>query len=113
MRSRILLSRLRNRGSGTVKNECEWCKSASVEQFADSVYWELPDGSRAIEIAAVPTFRCHDCDMIYQSEVIVKEIENQLYLIDCKQIGKVITFEELMKIQRLLKKNYFDFTSLS
>lgn len=94
-----------------MKIECEWCDSTNVEQTADSVFWELPDGSRAIEITRTPTYCCRDCDMIYQSEVIVKEIENHLYLIDCKQIGKVITFEELMKIQRLLKKNYFDFSS--
>ncbi|MBO0958306.1 YokU family protein [Neobacillus sp. MM2021_6] len=94
-----------------MKIECEWCNSTGVEQTTNSVFWELPDGSRAIEIAETPTYHCSDCDMIYQSEVIVKEIENHLYLIDCKQIGKVITFEELMKIRRLLKKNYFDFSN--
>ena len=94
-----------------MKIECEWCNSTNVERTSDSVFWELPDGSRAIEIAATPTYRCPDCDMVYQTEVIVKEIEIHLFLIDCKQIGKVITFEELMKIPRLLKKNYFDFSS--
>lgn len=91
--------------------ECEWCNSTNVKRLKDSVYWELPDGTRAIEIAETPTLSCTDCDMTYQSEVIIKEIENHLFLIDCKKLGKVITFEELMKIPRLLKKNYFDFSS--
>lgn len=90
---------------------CEWCSGKNVKQTNDSVFWELPDGSRAIEISATPTYFCRDCEMIYQSEPIIKEIENHLYLIDCKQIGKVISFEDLMKIPRLLKKNYFDFSS--
>lgn len=80
-------------------------------RLTDSVFWELPDGTRAIEITETPTQSCTDCKMIYQSEAIVKEIENQLYLIDCKQLGKVVSFEELMAIPRLLKKNYFDFSS--
>ncbi|CAH2717504.1 hypothetical protein BACCIP111895_04718 [Neobacillus rhizosphaerae] len=90
---------------------CEWCNSRNVELITDSVFWELPDGSRAIEITATPTYSCRDCEMIYQSEAIVKEIENHLFLIDCKRVGKVIFFEELMGIPRLLKKNYFDFSA--
>ncbi|MEY2195783.1 YokU family protein [Neobacillus sp. BF23-41] len=90
---------------------CEWCSSTNVESVTTSVFWELPDGTRAIEISETPTFSCPDCAMIYQSEPIVKEIENQLYLIDCKLIGKVVSFEELMAVPRLLKKNYFDFSS--
>jgi uncharacterized YokU family protein len=91
--------------------ECEWCDSSNVISVTDSVFWELPDGSRAIEITETPTQRCGECDMIYQSERIVKEIEDQLFLINCNQVGKVISYEELMKIPRLLKKNYFDFSS--
>jgi len=91
--------------------ECEWCNSANVKECVHSVFWEVPDGSRAIEITETPAYQCHDCNMIYQSEKIVKEIENQLFLIDCKKIGKVISFKALMKIPRLLKKNYFDFSS--
>jgi uncharacterized YokU family protein len=90
---------------------CEWCNRANVDRITDSVFWELPDGSRAIEIKETPTQSCPDCTMIYQSELIVKEIENHLYLIDCKQLANVVTFEELMGIPRLLKKNYFDFSS--
>lgn len=90
---------------------CEWCNNTHVELTSASVFWELPDGTRAIEITETPTHHCLDCNMTYQREEIVKEIENQLFLVDCKQIGKVITFEELMKLPRLLKKNYFDFSS--
>jgi uncharacterized YokU family protein len=90
---------------------CEWCECANVERIKSSVYWELPDGTRAIEITDTPTNSCPDCAMIYQNEDIVKEIENQLYLIDCKLIGKVVSFKELMAVPRLLKKNYFDFYS--
>lgn len=95
----------------SLKIICEWCESKNVERITSSVFWELPDGTRAIEISETPTFSCPDCGMIYQSEPIVKEIENQLYLIDCKPVGKVVSFEELMAIPRLLKKNYFDFSS--
>ncbi|MEO2076526.1 MAG: YokU family protein [Bacillus sp. (in: firmicutes)] len=91
--------------------QCEWCFSPNVDRIVDSVYWELPDGTRAIEISETPTYFCRDCSMTYQSELIVKEIEDQLFLIDCKQVTKVISFEDLMKIPRLLKKNYFDFSS--
>ena len=94
-----------------MKFQCEWCSSINVVRITDSVFWELPDGTRAIEITETPTNSCPDCKMIYQSEPIVKEIENQLYLIDCKPVGKVISFEELLAIPRLLKKNYFDFSS--
>ncbi|WP_286228905.1 YokU family protein [Neobacillus mesonae] len=93
-----------------MKTVCEWCSSENIEHISGSVYWELPDGTRAIEISETPTFSCPDCSMIYQSEAIVKEIEDQLFLIDCKKIDKVITFENLMEIPRLLKRNYFDFS---
>lgn len=49
--------------------------------------------------------------MIYQEDEIVKEIEDQLFLIDTKKLAKKVTFRELMEYPRLLKRNYFDFTS--
>lgn len=49
--------------------------------------------------------------MIYQEDEIVKEIEDQLFLIDTKKLEKQVTFQELMNQPRLLKRNYFDFTS--
>jgi uncharacterized YokU family protein len=91
--------------------QCEWCHCENVTSTSNSVYWELPDGTRAIEITNTPAYSCPDCSMIYQSETIIKEIEDQLFLIDCKKVGKVITFEELMGIPRLLKRNYFDFST--
>jgi uncharacterized YokU family protein len=89
---------------------CEWCGSQNIENKRGSVYWELPDGSRAIEISETPTWHCGDCNMIYQSEELVKEIENQLFIIDCSQFEKKITFDELMNRPKLLKRNYFDFS---
>jgi uncharacterized YokU family protein len=94
-----------------MNHACEWCDGTNILGTTDSVYWELPDGTRAIEITETPTFSCPDCTIIYQSEQIVKEIENQLFLIDCKNIGKTISYPELLKLPRLLKKNYFDFSS--
>jgi uncharacterized YokU family protein len=91
--------------------KCEWCDSEKVILSSDSVYWELPDGTRAIEIKETPTIICQECQINYQSYSLVKEIEDQLLLIDSKKLSKSITYEELMKIPRLLKKNYFDFFS--
>ena len=91
---------------------CAWCKSEKVVVSLDTVYWELPDGTRAIEIKETPTIICQHCQMNYQTDLVVKEIENQLLLIDTNQIhSNSITYEELMKIPRFLKKNYFDFFS--
>lgn len=91
--------------------KCQWCASMDVKEIFSSVFWELPDGTRAIEIADTPTITCQDCLIVYQDEAVIKEIEDQLFLVDCKQISRVIPYSELMKLPRLLKKNYFDFTS--
>ena len=90
---------------------CEWCNSENVKGITDRVFWELPDGSRAIQIDETPAIHCLDCEMTYQTELITKEIEDQLFLINTKNLKKVITFEELMSQPRLLKRNYFDFSS--
>lgn len=92
-------------------SKCEWCSSENTKAVTDIVYWELPDGTKAIQIDETPAIHCDDCKMTYQTELITKEIEDQLFLIDTKKIGKVITFEELMAQPRLLKRNYFDFSS--
>jgi uncharacterized YokU family protein len=89
---------------------CEWC-GRKATKGEGKVYWELPDGSRAIEITAVPAVICKECDMVYQTEKVTKEIEDQLFLVDIKIIGTTISFKELMELPRLLKKNYFDFSS--
>ncbi len=49
--------------------------------------------------------------MVYQNEDIIKEIEDQLFLVDTKKIGSSISFKELLELPRLLKRNYFDFSS--
>lgn len=90
---------------------CDWCGSPRVLLDSETVYWELPDGTRAIEIVETPTITCQDCQIRYQHEQIIKEIEDQLLLIDTKEIAKSLPYSELMKIPRLLKKNYFDFFS--
>jgi uncharacterized YokU family protein len=91
--------------------KCEWCSSEGVKNATDRVFWELPDGSRAIQIDETPAIHCPDCEMTYQTEQITKEIEDQLFLIDTKNLNKEITFEELMAQPRLLKRNYFDFST--
>ena len=89
--------------------QCEWCGS-EAHRGKESVYWELPDGTRAIEITETPAVVCTECDMIYQSDEVTKKIEDQLFLIDSKKIGNSISYVEFMALPRLLKKNYFDFS---
>lgn len=96
----------------TMQSHCAWCESEHIAETKASVYWELPDGTRAIEIKETPSIRCHDCEMEYQWDEQVKEIEDQLFLIDTKTIDKEISFNELMAKPRLLKRNYFDFSHL-
>lgn len=90
---------------------CEWCEHGTVEEIKQSVFWELPEGTRAIEITNTPSVFCHSCHMIYQSEEMVKKIEDQLFLINRNQLKDVVSYEELMNMERILKKNYFDFYS--
>ncbi|WP_147533666.1 YokU family protein [Bacillus marasmi] len=90
--------------------KCEWC-GGNASNGENTVYWELPDGSRAIEISMTPAVICQECDMVYQTDNIIKEIEDQLFLVDNKKIDSSITFKELMDLPRLLKRNYFDFSS--
>lgn len=94
-----------------MSQNCEWCNSHNIRFDHQSVYWELPDGTKAIEIADTPTVVCKECGMIYQEEPVIKEIEDQLYLINTKNLDKVVPYKELMEIPRLLKRNYFDFSS--
>ncbi|MGM9925149.1 MAG: YokU family protein [Bacillus sp. (in: firmicutes)] len=86
-----------------------WCEQQDVKAVQHSVYWELPDGTKAIEITDVPSFQCVHCGAIYQSDDMVKEIENQLFIIDTKSMEKKLSYEELMNKPKLLKRNYFDF----
>jgi uncharacterized YokU family protein len=89
---------------------CEWC-GGKATKGEGKVFWELPDGSRAIEITAAPAVICKECDMVYQTDEVTKVIENQLFLVDTKKNSSSISFKELMEVPRLLKRNYFDFSS--
>lgn len=89
--------------------KCEWCENDQAEEMLCTVYWELPDGSRAIEITKTPGHKCFSCGMEYQTEETINLIEDQLLLIDTTRIGKVISYVELMSQPKLLKRNYFRF----
>lgn len=89
---------------------CDWCESPDIQNGEQSVYWELPDGTRAIEIKETPTIICRECGMIYQEEPTIKRIEDQLFLIDTRLIEKEVLYDKLMEFPRLLKRNYFDFS---
>lgn len=88
---------------------CPWCEVGKLESCTDSVFWELPDGTRAVEITDTPSFYCENCRAIFQCDEIVQAIEEQLFLIDTKELAKQTTYEELLQKKRLLKRNYFDF----
>jgi uncharacterized YokU family protein len=87
--------------------KCLWCENNNAEQTARTGYWELPDGSRAVEITVIPSVSCSSCGIEYQEDQIVDEIEDQLMLIDTKKIHSSISYSDLMNIPRFLKKNYF------
>lgn len=89
---------------------CEWCKGEGVYEGSESVYWELPDGTKAIEITDTPALICDECGMVYQGDAIVKEIENQLFLVDRKALARKISYHDLMALPRILQRNYFDFS---
>jgi uncharacterized YokU family protein len=86
---------------------CHWCGSEHAQPARRTGYWELPDGSRAIEINEMPSVQCVDCGMEYQEDAVIEEVEDQLMLIDTKNLSSPVTYDELMAVPRLLKKNYF------
>lgn len=88
---------------------CQWCESVNVVETTNAVYWELPDGMKAIEIKETPCIECQDCNITYQTDEIVNVIEEQLFLINTKLLEKTLLFQELLQQPRLLKRNYFDF----
>lgn len=88
---------------------CMWCEGDVAKESVNTVYWELPDGTKAIEITEAPCISCVECGIDYQPDHIVKEIEDQLFLIYTKDLPKQVTYTELMERPRLLKRNYFDF----
>ena len=91
---------------------CMWCDSTEAKESLNTVYWELPDGTKAIEIQETPCISCSSCGMDYQSDQTVKEIEDQLFLIYTKDLPKQLTYEELMGRPRLLKEIISTFNQL-
>ncbi|WP_339146359.1 MULTISPECIES: YokU family protein [unclassified Sutcliffiella] len=91
--------------------KCNWCESPQATSSSGTVYWELPDGTKAVTITETPSVACDDCGMEYQEETIVKQIEDQLFLINTSELEAELSYAQLMGKQRLLKRNYFDFTS--
>ncbi|WP_332628727.1 YokU family protein [Halalkalibacter flavus] len=89
--------------------KCEWCEQHEAEEISCTVYWELPDGTRAIEITDTPGMECKSCGMEYQAEETIQKIEDQLLLIDTTKLDKSISYKQLMKKKRFLKYNYFRF----
>ncbi|WP_096188713.1 YokU family protein [Evansella halocellulosilytica] len=86
---------------------CKWCEAKDATNSLESAYWELPDGTRAVEITQVPSIKCQNCGMIYIEESLIDEIEDQFMLIDTNKLSNVFSYKELMEQPKLLKKNYF------
>ena len=55
-------------------------------ETTNTAYWELPDGTRSIEITHMPCISCSGCGMSYQEEEIIEEVETQLLLVDTKNL---------------------------
>ncbi|RIW28510.1 YokU family protein [Bacillus salacetis] len=89
--------------------ECTWCGEQQAYRSSGPVHWELPDGSQAIEISGTPQVFCKSCGIVFTEEAVTIEIEDQLMLIDTKQLNDKVSYGELMKIERKLKRNYFRF----
>ncbi|MDV2683663.1 YokU family protein [Alkalihalophilus lindianensis] len=89
--------------------QCQWCEEESARISQSTVYWELPDGTRAIEITETPTITCDICGMLYQEESLIDELEDHLMLINTKTLPKCMTYQALMAEPKLLKRNYFRF----
>lgn len=88
--------------------KCEWCQHEDAQEMLTTVYWELPDGSRAIEVHDTPGVTCTSCGMVYQTEDITNAIEDHLMIIDTKKLPKSMTYAELFEQPKLLKRNYFN-----
>ena len=89
---------------------CHWCESVNTIETTNTVYWELPDGTKAVEIKETPCIQCMDCHITYQTDATVNAIEDQLFLINTKILEKTLSYQELMLQPKLLKRNYFDFS---
>lgn len=88
---------------------CVWCEEESAKETTSTVYWELPDGTKAIEITDTPTIECTECGMMYQDDQLIEELEDHLVLINIKNVPNCISYKALMAEPKLLKRNYFRF----
>lgn len=87
--------------------KCQWCEQDGAIETNTTVFWELPDGTQSLEIKETPAIHCGNCQMEYLTDELTEEIEDHLLLINTKQLTGTVHFEELMKVPRLLKRNYF------
>ena len=87
---------------------CMWCDSTEAKESLNTVYWELPDGTKAIETKRHHAFLFL---MWYGLSIRSNSERNRrsIVLIYTKDLPKQLTYEELMGRPRLLKRNYFDF----
>lgn len=60
------------------------CESEEAVDGHNTVFWELPDGTKMLGITETPCVCCDECVMEYQTEETVKKIEDQLFLINTK-----------------------------
>jgi uncharacterized YokU family protein len=86
--------------------ECLWCEEDGAEIHLTTVQWQLPDGSRSIELTDVPSVKCSLCGADYQEEDVVEKIETQLLLVEGKHLPFSMKYEDFMKMPRCLKRNY-------
>ena len=87
--------------------KCKWCEQEGAFETLDKGYWELPDGTRAVEIVDLPSIQCVYCGMCYQTDELVGDVEEQLMLIDTSKLTSFFTYKELMSQERLLKEKLF------
>ncbi|WP_370876008.1 YokU family protein [Evansella vedderi] len=88
---------------------CNWCQHEGAVEAQKTAFWELPDGTRAVEITNVPSIQCPNCEMTYIDDDIIDEIEDQFMLIDTEKLPNSFTYQQFMNQPKLLKKNYFKF----
>lgn len=86
--------------------ECLWCGEDGGISGLATVYSELPDGSRRIELKSVPSVKCSLCGAEYQEEDVAEKIETQLLLVESKYLPLSVEYEDFLKLPRCLKRNY-------
>ncbi|MFE0505152.1 YokU family protein [Peribacillus butanolivorans] len=71
---------------------CPWCEIGKLTSVTGTVYWELPDGTRAVEITETPSSHCENCKALFQSDEIVKGIEDHITYIAVVAGGTIIEY---------------------